>query len=140
MKTTFIDSGVLIAAFRGEEKLAEHALRIIDDPERALVSSSFVRLELLPKARYHRRTEEVKFYEEFFGRAARWIEPSSELDALALEEGSKAGLSALDSLHVAAALQAGAEELATTERRERAIHRTRSIRVISVLVDRENDQ
>ncbi len=135
MKTTFIDSGVLIAAFRGEERLAERAMRIIDDPERILASSSFVRLEVLPKARYHRRTEEVEFYEEFFGRVARWIEPSPELDVVALEEGSKAGLSALDSLHVAAALRAGAEELATTERPERAIHRTRSIRVIAVLAD-----
>ncbi len=66
MKRTYIDSGVLIAAIRGIEPIAQKALEILDDPDREFVSSMFVKLEVLPKAAYHKQTLEQEFYTTFF--------------------------------------------------------------------------
>jgi len=41
LRLTFIDAGVLIAAFRGEPSIAYRALEILDDPERLFVSSIY---------------------------------------------------------------------------------------------------
>lgn len=66
MITTYIDSGVLIAAARGDADLSPIALSYLADPNREYITSDYVRLEVLPKAVFHRRQEEVDFYNEFF--------------------------------------------------------------------------
>jgi hypothetical protein len=53
LKRTFLDSGVLISAARGTDNTALNALQILDDSDRAFVSSIFVKLEVLPKAIYN---------------------------------------------------------------------------------------
>ncbi|MBW4637316.1 MAG: hypothetical protein KME05_03605 [Gloeocapsa sp. UFS-A4-WI-NPMV-4B04] len=53
MTCTFIDSGVLIAAARGEEAIAERALVILEDLTLEFASSIFLKLEVLPKAIYN---------------------------------------------------------------------------------------
>ena len=45
MKLTFVDSGVLIAAARGQPELQEPASAVLVDPIREFASSDFVRLE-----------------------------------------------------------------------------------------------
>lgn len=45
---TFLDSGVLLAAWRGDS-LAAPALALLGDDARVFVTSQLVRLELLPK-------------------------------------------------------------------------------------------
>ena len=65
---TFVDSGVLIAAARGIDEIATQALEILDDPSRLFASSVFVRLEVLPKAIFHRNGVEADFYRAFFRR------------------------------------------------------------------------
>jgi predicted nucleic acid-binding protein len=55
MICTFIDSGVLIAAARGEGEIAERALQILEDNKREFASSQFLKLEVLPKATYNKR-------------------------------------------------------------------------------------
>ena len=66
MTRTFIDSGVLVVAARGTEADSERALAILVDRNREFASSLFVRLELLPKAIYHRKMDEAEFYQSFF--------------------------------------------------------------------------
>jgi hypothetical protein len=66
----FVDAGVLIAAARGAGDIAGLALKVLDDPERLLLSSQFVLLEVLPKAVYHKQTAEAALYETYF-RAVR---------------------------------------------------------------------
>ncbi|BDA70661.1 hypothetical protein CAL7716_048270 [Calothrix sp. PCC 7716] len=66
MKISFIDSGVLVTATRSVGELSEKALAILEDPERELASSEFIRLEVIPKAVYNRQTKETEFYETFF--------------------------------------------------------------------------
>jgi len=63
---TFVDAGVLIAAACGVPEVSERALRFLDDPDRALVTSDFVRLEVMPKPWYHGFKDQVDFYEAFF--------------------------------------------------------------------------
>lgn len=132
MKLTFIDAGVLIAASRGNTDVARRALEILDDPGRSFVSSTFVQLEVLPKASFHRRTDEVSFYEDYFRSVEHWVEPGEILVASALSLAQEKGLSALDALHGAAALAANAAELVTTERHSRPIHRLTRLRVTTI--------
>jgi predicted nucleic acid-binding protein len=47
-------------------------------------------------------------------------------------EARESGLGAMDALHVAAAVLAGATELITDEKPDKSIHRTQSIKVISI--------
>jgi hypothetical protein len=58
---TYLDSNVLIAAFLGEPELSQKAMEVIDDPERVLASSEFVRLELLPKPIFYQKRDSVEF-------------------------------------------------------------------------------
>jgi len=63
---TFLDSGVLIAAFNGPSHLRELALQTLEDPGRLFLTSLFVRLEVLPKAIFNKQAAETRFYERFF--------------------------------------------------------------------------
>ena len=47
----------------------EPALALLEDPQHTLLTSPFVFLETVPKARHHGRQKEVEFYEEYFARA-----------------------------------------------------------------------
>jgi predicted nucleic acid-binding protein len=124
MKLTFVDSGVLIAAFRGTGREGRLALKILDDRERAFASSIFVRLETIPKPRFFKREMEFRFYEVFFDRVSKWATVDLDLMDSALEVAFSAGLSALDALNLAAAHQTECEEFMTTEKPTKPIHRT----------------
>jgi len=128
---TFVDSGVLITAARGLGAKALRALSVLDDPDREFVSSFFVQLELIPKASYFKQDSELSFYNSFFEAVATWPDPKLILDD-AFTTACKLGLSAVDSLHIAAALSAGATEFITTELPTKPLHRVREIKVITV--------
>jgi len=132
MKRTFVDSGVLLTAFRGVEKEAEDAFRILDDPNREFVSSTFVKMELLPKAVYNRNDQEIRFYEAFFEAVSVWVPFTEDLLEAALEEAKRGGIAAMDALHVVAASSAQAHELVTTERAFKPIHRSRLVKVVCI--------
>jgi hypothetical protein len=132
MIRTYLDSGVLILASRGDGSIAEHALNILEDPERVFVTSVFVKLEVLPKALYHRRDKEVRFYQEFFRAAECWAKPLDLIIQEAYTQAYSTGLSAIDALHVASAIIADAEELVTTEKPVKPLHRVSSIKVVGL--------
>lgn len=71
-KISYIDSGVLINAFRGDAQVSLQPLLILDDPDRQFASSSFVQLETLPKAIYQRQVAEQDFYQTFFDNVNHW--------------------------------------------------------------------
>jgi predicted nucleic acid-binding protein len=131
---TFLDSGVLIAAARGSEPATRRAFEILDDGRRSFVSSPFVRLEVLPKAIFHQRHAEVAFYEAYFEAVVDWVPPDQELLKEASRLAALFGLSAIDALHVAAATVAGADELITSEKAGRPIHRVSSLTVKTIHV------
>jgi len=99
-------------------------LEILDDTERAFASSIFVRLETIPKPKFFKREEEFQFYQEFFRRVSKWATVGLDLTDAAFDVASSAGLSALDSLNLAAARQTRCEEFVTTEKHTKPIHRT----------------
>lgn len=132
MIRTYLDAGVLIAAARGKAPIAIRALEILDDPNRQFVSSIFLKLELLPKTIYFKNSAETEFYEAVLDSVSYWANSTDSIVEQAYREACAFGLAALDALHVAAAVSAGADELVTTEKSNKPIHRTRSIKVISI--------
>src|SRR5215210_2994534 len=127
MIRTYVDAGVLITAARGIVPIAIKALEILDDPNREFVSSVFVKLEVLPKARYNKNEAEAEFYTTFFEAVTDWADTLDTIVREAFNEACGSGLAAMDALHVASAATLGAEELVTTERSEKPIHRTHLI-------------
>jgi predicted nucleic acid-binding protein len=132
MKRTFADAGILIEASRGEGPLAEEAMAIVDGSDREFASSIFLKMEVMPKAIYHRNQDEVNFYEAFFSTVAYWAKPLERIVDEAYQEACISGMSALDALHVAAAALVGADELVTTEKPTKPIHRTTRVNVVSI--------
>ena len=128
MIRTFLDAGVLIAAFRSRNDASTPALTILDDPERVFVTTDYVRLEVLPKPLYFRRETEAAFYEAFFA-AAEFVEVSPALVLEAFEDARQAGLAAMDALHVAAAKRAGVAEFITVEHPTKPVFRVAGLRV-----------
>jgi len=134
MKRTYIDASVLIAAFQGEDEMAQRALSVLDDPNRLLVVSDYLRLEVLPKPKFHKRQEEVEFMEAVFEKAET-RESSPELTSQALSLACKYDLAAMDALHVAAAVVAGADELITLEKPIKPICKATEVAVQSLRSD-----
>jgi predicted nucleic acid-binding protein len=135
LRLTFIDAGVLIAAVRGNAEVARRAFEVLNDPQRSFASSEFVRLEVLPKAVFHKQGEEAAFYEAYFRGVDQWVEPDLAVVEGALALGIKNGLSALDALHGAAALLANASEMVTTEKSGKPLHRLTHLKVTTIYPD-----
>jgi len=133
VKKTFVDTGVLIAAVRGQEPIATTAREILDDPDREFIASIFLKLEVLPKTIYNKNLLEAELYEAFFDTVAYWADSFDEITENAYQEACSSGLAAMDALHVAAALSAGATELVTIEGPTKSIHRTKSIKIMSII-------
>ncbi len=133
VKLIFVDAGVLIAAARGTDEIARLAMEVLDDPEANFASSIFVQLEVLPKPRYHKSRAEVAFYETFFDQVAAWATPEEQLIRTAYEEATRAGLDAMDALHVASAASVSATELVTSEHPRKPLHRATLVPVRSIV-------
>lgn len=132
MTLTFVDTGVLIAAVRGQGDMQSRAEKILTDPSRSFASSSFVKLELLPKPLYFKQTAEVAFYQTFFQHVAIWARIDEALLISAYQEATTVGAAAMDALHLAAAKQVRAAELVTTESVTKPMHRATGIKVVSI--------
>ncbi len=131
-KRTFIDSSVLIAAFKAQGELAENALAILDDADRDFVSNDFVRLELLPKPICYGNKLERNFYETFLDHVEHVVESSPSLIAEAQAEAELVGLSALDALHIAAAKRAECHEFVTAEKSTKPLFRVTGITITTI--------
>jgi predicted nucleic acid-binding protein len=129
---TFLDSGVILWAVRGNIENARRADEILNDSMRAFASSPFVKLETMTKAMYFNIKEQREAYEAIFSAVQIWAEPNTALVEKAFEIARDDGLAAMDALHVAAAVMVGAREFITTEKREKSIHRTKALPIISI--------
>ena len=128
----FLDSGVLLTAWRGHPPLADTARAIMADESHDFVSSENVRLELLAKAAYEKRRTEIEFYNEHFA-IARSIEPFSRaLGEAAFALAKKYGLSAGDALNLTSAIRQGADEFVTSETAGKPLFRVKELRVLSM--------
>ena len=133
-KVTYIDTGVLIAAVRGDEEASAAAFAVLDDPEREFASSDFVRLETIGPTAREGYVEQLHWYLEFFNGVSLWATDLKAVVDQALGECMSTPIDPMDALHVAAAVQVGADELVTTEKPGpgRNITRTASLPVFSI--------
>ena len=132
MTITFIDSGVLVTASRGAEDLSDKAITILASTDREFASSAFIKLEILPKAIYHRQTNEAEFYEAFFSAVTYWANDVDQIIQDGYSIACKYGLAAMDTLHIAAAISVGAEEFITTEKPTKPMYRVTEIAIVSL--------
>jgi len=131
-RRTYVDSSILIAAFRGAPEVSAAAMGILGDDTRSLVVSEFVELEVLPKSTYNHRNEEPQFMQEAINAAADNVSWSSNLTTQAMELAKRHGLSAVDAIHANAALIAAVDELATGERPTKSLCRVTEVKVVSI--------
>jgi len=129
MIRTFCDSGVLIAATRSIGRDRERALQLLEAPNRVFLTSPFVHLEVVPKAIFFKKRLERSFYDRYFTNAV-WFREVDKIEAAAQAEAAKAGLAAMDALHLAAAHLSRADEFITTEKPNKAIHRSSLVKVV----------
>ena len=131
-KTAYIDSGVLINAFRGESALGLRAINILDDSDRIFASSVFVQLETLPKAIYQQQQTEQDFYQAFFNIVHHWSIDLLTILPNAQTIASRYGIAGMDAIHIAAAIAIGAEEFVTTEKSTKPMFRVTELQMISI--------
>jgi len=122
----------VVTAARGVGEDSEKALEILADSSREFASSEFIKMEVMPKAIYNRKTAEAEFYESFFSAVTYWANDIEKVIQDAYNIACQYGLAAMDALHVAAALSVGAEEFVTTEKKTKPMFRVSSIKVISI--------
>ena len=133
-KISYIDSGVLINAFRGDFQVSLQALLILDEPDRQFASSPFVQLETLPKSIYQRQITEQDFYQTFFDNVKHWSNDIVSIVPQAQTIAGKYGIAGMDALHIAAALSIGAEEFITTEKKTKPMFRITELKMISIAI------
>jgi predicted nucleic acid-binding protein len=132
MKRTYIDANVLIAAFQGDESISRAAMEVLTDPERALVVSDYLRLEVLPKPTFHKREEEIEFMKSVFDSASETIPSFPQVTAQALQLASEYDMTPVDALHVAAAVIGKVDELVTMEKPTKPMCRVKAVTVTSL--------
>lgn len=108
-KLTFVDTSVLINAFKGVDLTRRmRALAVISDPIREFVATELLRLETLPRAIYEKQRKEELFYLRFFKSVVDWVPPDALIEP-AFKLMTKYPLAGMDALHLAAAMEARAE-------------------------------
>jgi hypothetical protein len=132
MTRTYLDAGVLIVAARGQDHGARKAFAILNDSTRTFAASVFLQLEVVPKALSYQRQAEHAFYQDYFAAVRHWPESLEHVVQEAYRIAQEHGVAAMDALHVAAALAVQAEEVITTERPEKPMHRVSGIPVIAL--------
>ena len=134
---TYLDTGVLITAFRNKGLGGIRALQILDDSQRTFGSSIFVKLETLPKTIYNQQAIEREFYETFFDAVTDWANDVERIVEEAYRISCEYGLAAMDALHIAAAVTIGAEEFITTEKITKPMFRVSEIKVMPLISELE---
>ncbi len=126
---TFLDSGVLITAWKSVDK--QLAQGVIEAPGRQPLTSELVRLEVLPKAIFFKRPDEVSFYEKILSRCD-CDSIDSALYASAFDFAKRYGLAAADAFNIASAVRLGADEFVTTELPGKPLFRVKETRVVTL--------
>lgn len=129
---TFLDSGVLLTAWRGKQVLADRAERIMEDPARTFCTSAMVKLELMPKPAFFGQNDEVEFYQTHFDAASAPEPLSADLEKDAFALACTYGLAASDAINLASAIRQGAAEFVTSELPGKPMFRLSEIKVRSL--------
>lgn len=124
---------MLIAGGRGIDPISGRVIEIFDDPNRQFATSPFVRLEILPKSLYYRKDKESQFYRGYFDNVSYWADDLEAIFNQAELIAEKYGISAMDALHIAAAILLKADDFITTERTTKPMFRVMEIKIVSLI-------
>ena len=130
-KRTYVDTNLLIAAWQGRGDLGIRALSILDDPQRIIVLSRAVWLEVMPKAIYHKQTMELAFYQDIFD-GAEVQEWNMEALCRAEDLAQQYGIAAMDAVHLAIAIMSNVDEFISAEKPQKPMFRVSEIVVQSI--------
>jgi len=128
---TFLDSGVLLTAWRGKEG-CEQALSVMEDESREFCTAQLVKLELMPKPAFFKQKLETEFYGTYFAQVKHEEPLTEDLANEAMALASAHGIAAADALNLCAALRLGADEFITSEKPGKPMFSVSRIRVISL--------
>lgn len=134
MVKTYLDSCFLITAFQAKDpNLTGRAIEIIEDPNRMLIVSDAVWLEVMPKPHFEKQPYEKKFYEAIFEKALK-LDWRLEVLFKAHELAKDYGIAAMDAIHLAFALSAEADIFVTGEKSSKPMFRLngKGIQVYSI--------
>jgi hypothetical protein len=112
---------------------------VLDDPQRRFVVSDFGCLEVLPKPIFHGNPHEVEFMQAILDDAES-VAVSVALVQRALAMAGRYNLNPLDALHLAAAAEAGVDEMTTFEKPEKPICRQTELPVVSLRAKKRVEQ
>jgi hypothetical protein len=119
---SYLDASVLIAALTGKGPTAVKAYDVVNDPNRRFVYSDYLRLEVICKPTFNRRTESLEVYEEFFSSAKRTPNNDKVVER-AVDLGCVHDIEPLDALHISASVSGKAEEFITAEKPSKPLFR-----------------
>jgi predicted nucleic acid-binding protein len=129
---TYLDTNVLLFAFRGEESDCRRAMAVLSDPRRRFVISDYLRLEALPKPTFHQKYDEVQFMQAILDAAAERVPSDDRLVRQAIELARRYDLSPLDALHASAAVAAAVDEFITFEKPTKPLLKMQELKMTSL--------
>src|SRR5437764_4993789 len=123
MYRVFLDTGVLITAFRGKPEMRQSALAILSDTDYEFWYSPLLRLELMLQPSRNKRALEIEFLQEYFTHAQCYGD-LNKIFEISSPDAMRHGIPVLDALHIGAATAAKFKVLFTTEARTKPLFRT----------------
>lgn len=129
---TYVDTCLLMAAFRNKSERDRAAAEILEDERRVFITSDALWLELMPKAVYNKCTDEAAFYADFFGRAEQHQSWNLAVLQSTRRLAAAYGLSAMDAIHIAHAIDAGVDEFVSAERLTKPMFRVLELTMRSI--------
>ena len=119
---TYLDTSVILNAWKGQDEARIHALKILDDENRIILASVFLRLELLPKPTFHKNRLELDFLNLVFSRA-ELVADAARISEVAVDLAAEFDLAPMDALQAASAIVGQAAEFLSFEKPTKPIYR-----------------
>ena len=129
---TYVDACLLIAAFQNRSERDRRAVEVLGDRRRIFVTSDALWLEVMPKALFNKRPDEADFYADFFGRAQQRLSWNTATLQRAHTLASTYGLAAMDAIHIAFALEAGADQFISAENSGKRMFAVQEMPVLTI--------
>jgi predicted nucleic acid-binding protein len=132
---TYVDASVIIVGFIANDldRRTQVAHKFFQTPDRLIIVSDFLWLEVMPNSLYYKRDDRVAYINKIFERSEKISSNQTIIDK-AISLATIYGLGAMDALHVASAIAGKADELVTFEKSTKPFFRIPSseIRIVSL--------
>ena len=121
---------MLIAAFKADRSLHDHARRLLSDPNRDFLATSLIELELTQPQFNPIHASEAAFYLHYLRNVvSERLDVSESLISRGLDIVRRTQAGAMDALHLASASVLEADEFITAEAKGKPLYRETNIPV-----------